>query len=250
MAKVKVEDRDGVSLVRMQNGVTNPLSPEFVEELRAAIEGLARDPSLKGVVLTGSEKFFSIGFDLPQLIKLDRDGMKGFLHSVNRLCGALASFPRPTVAAVTGHATAGGCIVAMCCENRIIAEGRKLMGLNEIKLGLTVPHLAVVILTDLVGPRIANEVMMTGDFYSPEKALSMGLVDEVHPVGEVVTQTIKRAGRLEPAFFRAYEIMRSATWALVESKAMPQMKEQEDAFLDLWFSESTRPLLKEASKKF
>ena len=106
--------------------------------------------------------------------------------------GKLFTFPKPTAAAISGHAIAGGCILTLCCDYRYIAEGRKLMGLNEIKLGVPVPYVADCILRSLVGFRHAREIMESGDFYQPETSFQKGLVDAVLPLENVLAPVASR----------------------------------------------------------
>ena len=108
----------------------------------------------------------------------------------NQVCMELYTMPKPTVAAVTGHAIAGGCILALCCDYRFAAEGRKLMGLNEIRLGVPVPYLADCVLRQIVGARNAREIMETGEFYLPEQSLQIGMIDRVLPLEKVVADSI------------------------------------------------------------
>jgi len=138
--------------------------------LAGIIEKIKHDANVKGIVLTSSnEKFFSIGFDIPGLFEFSKEDLSNFYRSFNQLSIALNTLPKPTIAAITGHAIAGGCILALCCDYRFIAEGRKLMGPNEIKLGVPIPYPADCILRSLVGTRNAREITDNGDFYEPEK---------------------------------------------------------------------------------
>ena len=183
---IRTEVRDEVALVQLDRPVTNALDLELVHELGQALQGVRHDPHVRGLVLASSNvKFFSIGFDIPSLFDLPREEFQTFYRDFNRMCLDLYTLPRPAVAAITGHATAGGCILALCCDYRFIAEGRKLVGLNEIRLGVPVPYLADCILRHLVGVRLARDVMDSGEFYPPATSLQMGLVDQVLPLEQV-----------------------------------------------------------------
>ncbi|MHC4861235.1 MAG: enoyl-CoA hydratase/isomerase family protein [Planctomycetota bacterium] len=169
MDLVRMEHRDGVARLTLCRGVTNPLSLELLRELAGHLEVAMLDEDVRALVLTSeSDKFFSIGFDLPRLLELDREGFAEFYRTYNRRSMDLYVFPKPSVAAITGHAVAGGCILALTCDERYIASGRKLMGLNEVKLGVPVPYPGDCILRQIVGSRPAREIMEGGEFLPAE----------------------------------------------------------------------------------
>jgi enoyl-CoA hydratase/carnithine racemase len=248
---IKVTHHENVALLELDRSTTNPLSLECVEELAAAVRSVRSDPDVRGVVLSSSnDKFFSIGFDIPQLIAMGREEFQGFYRAFNRMAMELFTLPRPTVAALRGHAIAGGCILALCCDYRLIAEGRKLMGLNEVKLGVPVPYLADCILRSLVGVRSARDVMETGDFYGSEDLLAMGLVDQVVPLEEVADRALEKArllGSMPPDGYGLIKLNRTDS---VVHEVLPHWEARQEAFLDCWFSPEARKQLEEAMEKF
>jgi len=163
MSTIAVEYQDTVAIVKLSRGVTNALDMELVNELGKLFERVQHDSNVSALVLASSnDKFLSIGFDIPRLFELPREGFETFFSEFNRVCLSLYTLPKPTIAAITGHAVAGGCSLALCCDYRFIAEGKKLMGLNEIKLGVPVPYLIDCVLRSTVGTRYAREIMNTG----------------------------------------------------------------------------------------
>jgi len=248
---VQIEREGGVAILHLSRGVTNALNLELVLELGRAIEGVKRDADICGLVLTSAnDKFFSIGFDIPQLFDLSPDGFASFYRAFNRLCLDLYTLPKPTAASITGHATAGGCILALCCDYRIIAQGHKLMGLNEIKLGVPVPYVADRILRQLVGQRIARDVVDLGAFYDPEAALRLGLVDGVVPLSEVLPATIEKVRGLGSSPGKAFaEIKRYRTEPVLQ-QVEPRLSETDQAFIGCWYEQAARERLKEAMSRF
>jgi enoyl-CoA hydratase/carnithine racemase len=248
---VEVEHQEKAVILKLKRGVTNPLNLEFLREISKNLHELKEDKTANSLVLTsGNNKFFSIGFDIPALYELDRNDMKIFYQTYNRLSLDLYTFPKPTIAALTGHAIAGGCILPLCCDYRIISEGHKLMGLNEIKLGVPIPYPGDCILHQIVGSRYAKEIMESGDFYEPEKSLQMGMVDQVLPLEQVLPESISKAKTLGEMPKDAFHMIKRNRVEMVEERIRKHLDEKEEFFLDCWFSDDTRKRLEEAMKKF
>lgn len=251
MKSILLEQRDGVTIAKLRRGVTNALDLQCVNELAEVVGETRRNPDVHSLVLTSAnDKFFSIGFDIPQLFALGRDEFGHFYHAFNRVCLDLYTLPKPTVAAITGHAIAGGCILALCCDYRLIAEGRKLMGLNEVKLALPVPYPADCMLRSLVGARHAREVMESGEFYPPEASLGMGMVDQLLALEQVVESAVEKAAGLGSLPAVAYGLIKRNRVEVVEAEILAQREEKERLFLDCWTSEEARGRLREAIEKF
>ncbi len=251
MKYVDVDQREGVALVTLNRGVTNALNLEFVAELGDTVRDLKDDPDTRALVLRGSnDKFFAIGWDLPELLTLTRDDFVLFFRTFCRMCVDLYTLPKPTVAAITGHATAGGCIVALCCDYRFIAEGRKLMGLNEIKLGVPIPYPADCILRALAGDRIAREIVEMGAFHGPEQMERFGLVDEVLPLEQVLPDSIERAAALGAHPVQAFGRIKQDRVERTQARINAHLDEKEKIFLECWFSDETRERLEKAAEKF
>jgi enoyl-CoA hydratase/carnithine racemase len=248
---IQVEYREDVALVRLDRDVTNALNLQSIEELMESLINLGDDSEIRGIVLGSSnEKFFSIGLDIPQLMDLKEEDFLTFYRKFNRTCLKLYTLHKPTVAAVTGHAIAGGCILALCCDYRLIAEGRKLMGLNEVKLGVPVPYPADCMVRDLIGTRYAREVMYSGEFYEPEKLLQMGMVDETLALEKVIPASIRKARELGSFPEDAFKAIKRNRVEMVATKVLERLEEKEKLFVGLWYSEGTRRRLKEAIEKF
>lgn len=248
---VSVEFKDNVSILKLQRRVTNALDLEFLNEIQTNLNDLENDPEVRAIVFTSAnDKFFCIGFDLPHLIELEKDGVKTFYTTYNELCLNLFTLPKPIIAAINGHTIAGGCILALCCDYRFISEGRKLMGLNEIKLGLPVPYPGDRILHQIVGPQYAKEIIEIGDFYPPEDSLEMGMVDQVFPSDQVLPQSIERAKLLGNYPSHAYRMIKQNRVEKVNDEILKNLEDKQEYFLKCWDKDETQSLLKEATKKF
>ena len=242
---------DKVAVLKLDLGVTNAINLEVINKLAKVLKALKTDTNVHALVLSSTnDKFFSIGFDIPQLYYLSKEDFKLFYERFNERCMELYTFPKPTVAAITGHAIAGGFILALCCDYRIIGKGRKLMGLNEIKLGVPVPYLADSVLQSLVGIRNSREIVESGEFYHSEESLQMGMVDQVLPLEDVLLKSIEKVRLIGSIPQDTYRIIKRNRVEVTESQIRAHWKEKQRSFIECWYSKETRELLREAMKKF
>ncbi|MFX0149722.1 MAG: enoyl-CoA hydratase/isomerase family protein [Candidatus Hodarchaeota archaeon] len=248
---IDIEHKETVGILKLNRETTNALNSELISKLTEALQNMESDPEVRSLVFSSSnEKFFSIGLDIPELFNFSKEEFARFYHSYNSFCIALYTFPKPTIAAITGHAIAGGCIITLCCDYRLIAEGRKLMGLNEIKLGVPIPYPGDCILRQLVGIKIAREITDIGDFYDAEALLKIGMVDEVIPINQLLSTSIERAHKLGSLPSDAFIKIKRNRIEAVESQVLKNIKEKEKQFIESWYMDTTRERLKEAMTKF
>jgi len=248
MGKVNIEEHDNVAVLRLNDKVTNAISTTLVEDLSAGIKQIKE--AYRGLILAGGKKFFSIGFDLPELLKLDRSGMADFFYSFNKVVFDIFTLPMPTACAITGHTIAGGTILASSCDYRFLASGRKLMGLNEIKLGVPVPYLTDMMLRQIVGDRAATEMIYLGEFIEPDKALSIGLADEVFSQDKVENRALEKITELASLPGKAFAAIKANRVEAIRLAYEKNYKVKNEAFLDCWFSQPVQELLSKAAEKF
>ncbi len=234
---------DGILELRLNRPPVNALDPALVERLRTHIEH-APDEGARGIVLTGHQGMFSAGLDVPLLLTLDRDGMRAFWRDFFALCAALARSPIPTVAAVSGHSPAGGAVLALFCDYRVMARGTYRIGLNEVQVGLTVPDCIQRALRRVVGTYRAERLLVAGSMLTADEALACGFVDELAPVEETVTRALHWMHELlalPPRAMRTTRAMARADLAdaFADLDALPV-----EEFLDGWFGEETQSTLK------
>ena len=248
MGNISVDMCDGIAVLELDNGVTNAISPALVADLSQALKAV--ETSARGAVLCGNAKFFSMGFNLPELIQLNREGMREFLSCFNGAIRDLYVLPVPTAAAIEGHAIAGGTILGLAADFRIVAAGKKLMGLNEIKLGLPVPYLALMILGQKVGHAAALDIIYHGEFITAEKAFDLELVDELVAPGcarERAVERIKTIAGYPPG---AFQLMKETQVASIKARYADNHAAHLERFLDCWFGKETQGLLEAAAAKF
>lgn len=251
MKTITIEKQDQVAILKLNQGPTNPLNLSLVKDLAEILLTLKEQPDVRSLVLTSvSDKFFSIGFDIPALYDLPKGELLTNYRAFNQLCLDLYTFPKPTIAAIKGHAIAGGTILALCCDYRYIAVGHKLMGLNEIKLGVPVPYLADLILRQVVGPRTAREIIETGDLYSPNQAVEFGLVDCVLLVDQVLPKAVELASTLGAHPQEAFALIKNNLVEGVVQQFKQHRQEKEEQFVNSWYAPAARERLKAAMEKF
>ncbi|MHA1449461.1 MAG: enoyl-CoA hydratase/isomerase family protein [Candidatus Hodarchaeales archaeon] len=251
MAYIKTEIKKYIAIIKLNRGVTNAINLDLVNQMIEKLNAIRNDKDIRSVVLTGSNnKFFAIGFDIPELIKLSEKDFREFFVSFNQLSLDIFSFPKPIIAAITGHAVAGGCILALCCDYRFIAAGHKLMGLNEVKLGVPLPYPVSFILQDLAGTRYSRDIAYTGEYYGPEDLFKMGLVDGIFPLEQVMEKAIEKAALLGSMPGDAFWLIKRDRIYDTRNKIIDDLDKKEDEFINRWFSEEAREQLEEASKKF
>jgi enoyl-CoA hydratase len=232
--------RDGLAEIRLACGKANALNPRSLDALAAAF-GEVRRSDAAGVVLTGYESFFSAGLDLVLLYGLDPPAMDAFMQVFDRVMLEVFAFPRPVVAALNGHAVAGGCILALACDARVVVDGPVQIGLNEVRLGVPFPASAVEIARHGISPRSLEEVLYGGELYAPVEARSRGLVDRVtvDPLGEARGLCARLAGQPRGAF--------TAIKAALKAPALARAREALDplrrAFVEAWYSPDARDRL-------
>ena len=192
---IEIERRGRVAMLRMAHGKASALDLEFCRALGERFRGLAADPAA-AFVLTGTGGIFSAGVDLPRL----RDGrdadLREFLEAMEGMFGALVRVPKPVVAAVNGHAIAGGCLLALGCDRRLLAEGRATMGVSELRVGVPFPPVALEILRAATAPAAFRSLVLLGEARGTEAALRDGLADESCPPEALPDRAAAEAERL------------------------------------------------------
>ncbi len=178
---------DDILELRLARPPVNALDAGLIRALRDAIEAAPRDGA-RGLILSGRSGMFSGGLDVPSLLQLDRAGMAQVWRDLFGTCAALARSPIPTVAAITGHSPAGGAVLSIFCDYRIMARGAYRIGLNEVQVGLTVPEPIQRGLRRLVGSYRAERLMVAGAMLDSEQALAVGFVDELVDVDHVTAR--------------------------------------------------------------
>ena len=201
---IRVEP-ERVAVVTVDRPPANALNRDFFDELLAALDRLAA-PDVRAVVVTGTGRFFSAGLDLFEVFGYPPAGFDAFTARFDAGFTRLFGFPKPVVAAVNGHAIAGGAVLAAAADIRLVADGEGRMGLTEILLGVPFPvSVLEIVRFACAGPHFA-ELLYHGRTYPPADAVARRLADELVPAGDLMSRALAAAEELAsrpPAAFAA-----------------------------------------------
>ena len=192
---VKVEVRDGVAILSLNNPPVNQLSEHFVREMADALVQAAADNAIKAAILTGTGKNFIAGADITEMQKVkDRNILLPRVMENHRFINGIEDAPKPVIAAINGHCLGGGLEIAMACHYRIAAQGVQI-GQPEVKIGLFPGAGGTQRLARLIGFPEALQMIATGNPISAEEGLKKGALDEVVPADQLLDQALKAARR-------------------------------------------------------
>ena len=192
---IQHRDRGSVRVLRLDHGKANALDVEVFEALAEALAE-AEHSGCRALVLTGSGSIFSAGVDLRRVLREGEEYLHRFVPMIGAGLRRLFGFPRPVVAALNGHAVAGGCILACACDRRIAAAGPATVGVPELRVGVPYPSAALEILRFVVGDRGLEEAVYSAGTSGLERARELGLVDEIVPPEELLDRAVAAAERM------------------------------------------------------
>ncbi|CAM4257396.1 Enoyl-CoA hydratase/carnithine racemase [Pedobacter westerhofensis] len=244
MNTINVTIKDRLALITLNRGKSNAIDREMLTELSDMLHNINNDANIGGVIITGKEHFFSAGLDLIALYSYNEEEIKSFWNLFLDFTAKIVAFKKPMVAAINGHAPAGGCVIGLACDARVMAEGKYIIGLNEIPVGIIVPDSVFQLYSFWLGRAHASRSLLEGKLFSPEEALSIGLVDELVNPASIMTAAERR--------IRKYMAMEPNTWQqsklnirkeLIAATAADQSATL-DTLLAQWWSPSSRNLLK------
>ena len=179
----------------MAHGKVSAIDLELCAALVAEFEQVAASPAT-ALVLTGTGSTFSAGVDLFRVLQGRSEYLEHFLPAMGTLFRTVLTFPKPAIAAVNGHAMAGGCILAAACDHRVMAEGTARIGIPELAVGVPFPPLPFEIVRARVNPSVFHRLVYTGGVVQPREAVEVGLVDEIAEPARLIDRAREAATRL------------------------------------------------------
>lgn len=232
-----------VVTVTMSRPKVNALNEEVVEELNSCFKELSKDKEVRAVILRGEGSFFSFGFDVPGFMDYKKKAFERYVRKFSSLTQRIFLFPKPVIAGLNGHTVAGGAILALCCDYRVMIKGKPRIALNEMTFGSTVYSSVVEYLRYASGSQNAQKILYSGNMYSADEALSLGLIDQATTQRGFPSALDKIAreysARDKKAFLSVKKLLRGETYKKIEKNEKRTITE----FVDIWYSKSTREQL-------
>ena len=245
MAGVHIEKNGDLAVLRLDKARGNAIDEPLVEEVLGAVRDLEKDGLVRGVLLASAHpKLFCPGLDLVALFEYNRAAMERFLARFLEMTRALFAFPKPVVAALSGHAVAGGCVLALTADHRLLRRGAQI-GLNEVRVGLPLPWPVAVLMAASVPAAGWSRVALLGQNFTDDEAVALGLVHEVRDADGFEAACLLRlrdfADKDPSALATTKRYLRAS--ALREMDAHDASLRAE--FLDAWFSPAGRAKIQE-----
>jgi enoyl-CoA hydratase/carnithine racemase len=241
---LKQTDHGPIKELCLNRPPVNALNPELVAELTRAIQDATE--SCKALVISGREGLFSAGLDVPELLQLDHEDMSQFWWRFFGLLEAIARSPIPVAAAITGHAPAGGAVISIFCDYRVMSLGNYSIGLNETRVGLRVPRVIRQAMIRLTGAHKAERFIVAGTLCNPEQALEAGMVDALSASpASAVTDAIDWCQQHLALPAHAMLANRSLLRGDIHRQFDDLGEKDVAEFVDAWFEEETQKTLHE-----
>jgi len=236
---LEFEIADGIGLLRLNRPPANVMDLAFLNGLADRFEALAGDAALQVLVVTGQGGVFSAGLDLKTVPFLDAEEQKPMIAAINRAFGRLYCFPRPTIAAINGHAIAGGMVLALCCDYRIACDDKCQMGLAEVRVGVPYPIAAMEAAASELPRQAGRQMIMFGRDIGPQAALDWGAVDQLTPAGELEDAAMNKARELAQIPRNTYEKVKRQYRRAAMRRIEDVIANQNDPLREDWLSAET-----------
>jgi enoyl-CoA hydratase len=230
---LEVEKRSSITLLRLAHGKVNALDLELLQEITAVMRGL--DPN-EAVVITGAGTVFSAGVDLRRIVEGGRAYVQEFIPALSEAFLAVFDHPGPVVAAIDGHAIAGGCVIAAACDVRLMSGGK--IGLAELSVGVPFPTVAMEILRHAIGPA-AGRLVLTAGLLGASQAQSIGLVHEVTGPDELLKEAVDRARQMAKVPPEVFEFSKRQLQQPARAR-LAGREGDDEVVLAMWSSDRTR----------
>lgn len=244
MEYLSLSIQEHMATIGLSRGRSNAINAAMLRELTVILKGVQNDDNIAGIILHGKEGFFSAGLDLIELYDYNEAAIREFWKNFLEFVRSFVAFKKPAVAAIGGHSPAEGCVLALCCDYRIMVKGEYIIGLNEIPVGIIVPDSIFHLYSFWLGKATAYRYLLEGKLLNPEEALQTGLVDEL-----VDASALRRKAEKQ---LHKYMILDANTWQQsklnLRKELISQMGNSSpdilEAILKQWWAPSTRSILK------
>jgi enoyl-CoA hydratase len=235
--------QDGILTVRLAHGKASALDVELLDALLRELDGAAE--GVRALILTGTGSIFSAGVDLFRLTQGGADYVRSFLPLLSRVVQRLFTFPRPVVAAANGHAIAGGCILVLAADVRLMAEGAGRIGVPELLVGVPFPAAALEVVRFAVPRDKVQSLVYTGRTLPPQEALTAGLLDEVVEPAQLPARAQEIARQLALIPPEVYRLTKESLRAEARERIERASEQLDRAALAVWSAAETHAHIRE-----
>jgi enoyl-CoA hydratase len=242
------EEHHGIHRLTMTHGA-NALDGQLVGALRDSFERLHADGAPAVVLASAHPSLFCPGWDLKFLGDADREAVGAFLVAFNALILRIFSYPGPTAAAIGGHSVAGGCLLSLAFDLRVMAEGRPRQGLSELNLGVPVPGNCMRMLRARLSSPALDHLVFRGEGCTAQKARELGVVHRTALPEEALSVTEIELGKLARRPRRAFVESKRFLFGDIWKMMAESRPDENDAFLDCWFEDETRGRISDVASR-
>jgi len=241
--KTSLNESTGIATLQLCKKPVNSLNLEFLTELYISLEKLENDSNCRALILTsGLPGIFSAGLDILEMYQPKEERLREFWRALQNFFMKLYGSRLTTIAAINGHSPAGGCLTAISCDYRIMAEGKLTIGLNETLLGIVAPFWFQDVFTSTIGHREAERGLQLGHLYSSQQALDVGLVDELVAADQLMSAAEKQAAK----WMKIPDFARQLTKTQMRSPLIQKLQARQDQDIDNFVNFITKDAIQRA----
>ena len=232
--------KENIEVLQFNRPKVNALNKELIESLIFNLDEIVKDDNIKGIILTGQKGFFSAGLDIVELYNKDKEYMKSFWKLFSSLLEKIYTYPKIIFSAISGHSPAGGTVISIMTDYRIMSKGNFLIGLNEVAVGLSVPIGICRIFQSLLGERVAEKMILQGELVNPEKAATIGLVDKIIDQNKLLDHSITIMHQWLKLPFQKQIQSKLTLRKNASDLIIANSKSDNDEVIDAWFSDECK----------
>lgn len=241
---IEIEKRGDLAVFHMAHGKANAFDLEFCEAINQQLTELGQS-SLRALVITGQGRIFSAGVDLPRVLEGGFAYLRSFLPALRKAFETLFCFPKPVVAAVNGHAIAGGCVLACATDHRLMASQSGRIGIPELLVGVPFPTLALEIMRLVAAPRHFRAMVYRGATFSSDEAIEKGLVDGIAEPGRLLDEAAAVAEALAAVPPEVFAITKRQICDPVMKRIREDAGRFDSAIEELWTAPASLAAIKD-----
>jgi len=235
---IEIAQHGELAILTMVHGKANAMSTEFCQTFTARLDELRNSPAT-AVVITAGGRIFSAGVDLPRLLEGRAPYIREFLPALNAMFAAVFSYPKPVVAAINGHAIAGGCVLACAADRRLMASEPGRIGVTELLVGVPYPAVAMEIMRNATAPQHFEDAIFSGATYTPLDGLARGLVNDVVEPDQLLDRAIAAAQSLAALSPAAFAISKRQTRQPSLERLERDGRRIDDEITQIWCAHDT-----------